>query len=160
VQQDIEDIYRRHRQGLFTLALSITRCPGLAEDAVHDACARLLRLGAKPRGDPVAYVFAAVRNAALEHARRRRAAPDFPASLFDERQIDPALAASEAEQQRLARRAVEQLPLRQRQTVVMRLYANLTFQQIAETFGEPLPTVASRYRRALERIRQAMEKSP
>lgn len=160
MQQDIEEIYRRHRQGLFSLALSITRCPGLAEDAVHDACARLLRLGSRPRGDPVAYVYAAVRNAALEHARRRRASAEFPASLFDPGQIDPALAAGEAEQHRLARQAVDQLPLRQRQTVVLRLYANLTFQQIAETFGEPLPTVASRYRRALERIRQAMEKSP
>jgi len=157
VLQEIEDIYRRHRQGLFTLALSITRRVDLAEDAVHDACARLLRSGKRPQGDPVAYVFASVRNAALEQARRRRPATGLPESLFDPRQADPAAAASQSEQQRLAREAVDRLPLRQRQAVVLRLYANLTFQQIAETLGEPLPTVAARYRRALERIKKTIE---
>jgi RNA polymerase sigma-70 factor, ECF subfamily len=158
VQKEIEDIYRRHRQGLFTLALSITRCPELAEDAVHDACARLLRFRSKPKTDAVAYVFATVRNAAVDLAKRRRPSVEYPASLFDERQPDPGMAAGNAEQQRLARDAVGNLPLEQRQTVVLRLYANLTFEQIAETFGEPLQTVASRYRRALERIKQAVEK--
>ena len=157
MRQEIEAIYRRHRQGLFALALSITRSPELAEDAVHDACARLLRLRPTPQTDAVAYVFASVRNAALEQARRRRPSVELPAGLFDPRQSDPALAASDAEQQRLARNAVDNLPLRQRETVVLRLYANLTFEQIAEVLGEPLPTVASRYRRALERIKQALE---
>jgi RNA polymerase sigma-70 factor (ECF subfamily) len=160
VREEIEAIYRRHRQGLFTLALSITRCPELAEDAVHDACARLLRLEARPDRDAVAYVFAAVRNAALDHARRRRPSLEYPASIFDVRQTDPAVAAREAEQQRLAREAVDQLPLKQREAVVLRLYTDLTFEQIAETLGEPLPTVASRYRRALERIRRILEGSP
>jgi RNA polymerase sigma-70 factor, ECF subfamily len=160
VREEIEAIYRQHRQGLFTLALSITRCPELAEDAVHDACARLLRLDVRPPRDPVAYVFAAVRNAALDRARRREPSVEYPASVFDTRQPDPATAANQAEQQRLAREAVDQLPLKQRETVVLRLYANLTFEQIAETLDEPLQTVASRYRRALERIRETLEGTP
>ncbi len=159
MQQDIEGLYRQHRQGLFTLALSITRCPELAEDAVHDACARLMRFRPKPHTDRAAYVFTAVRNAALDLARRRRPTVPYPVSLFDERGCDPAAAASNAEQQRRVREAVDKLPLDQREAVVLRLYANLTFEQIAETLGEPLQTVASRYRRALDRIRQAMEET-
>src|SRR3954452_9099285 len=72
---DLEDIYARHRQGLFTLALSITRCAARAEDAVHDAFVRLCRrrsvaaplegTGAASQPDAVAYVFASVRNAAV-----------------------------------------------------------------------------------------------
>src|SRR4051795_7972904 len=72
---DLEDIYARHRQGLFTLALSITRCAARAEDAVHDAFVRLCRrrsvsapvngTGTASQPDPVAYVFASVRNAAV-----------------------------------------------------------------------------------------------
>ena len=72
VQQELERIYRDHRQGLFTLALSITRCPDLAEDAVQDAFTRLWRSEIEPQGDSTAYVFASVRNAALELARGRR----------------------------------------------------------------------------------------
>ena len=31
---DLEDIYARHRQGLFTLALSITRCAGYVRSPI------------------------------------------------------------------------------------------------------------------------------
>ncbi len=157
MHQELEQIYRINRQGLFSLALSITRCPDLAEDAVHDAFARLWRSKVKPKGDPVAYVFASVRNAALELTRRRRPRPA-PVSVFDSDQVDPASAAIESEQQQLVRHAVDALPDEQRQVVVLRLHAGLTFQQIAETFAEPLQTVASRYRRALERIKKNLGK--
>ena len=65
----IEQIYRLHRKGLYTLALAITRHPESAEDAVHEAIVRLCRSDRSPTGDPVAYVFAAVRNAAVDQKR-------------------------------------------------------------------------------------------
>jgi DNA-directed RNA polymerase specialized sigma24 family protein len=34
----------------------------------------------------------------------------------------------------------------------LRVYGGLSFEQMAATLGEPLPTVASRYRRALEKL--------
>jgi DNA-directed RNA polymerase specialized sigma24 family protein len=39
----------------------------------------------------------------------------------------------------------------------MRLYAGLTFEQMAEALAEPLSTVSSRYRRAVEHLREKME---
>jgi len=36
----------------------------------------------------------------------------------------------------------------------MKIYGGLTFEQIAEVLEAPLSTVASRYRRALARLRQ------
>jgi RNA polymerase sigma-70 factor, ECF subfamily len=159
VQQRLEQIYRDHRQGLFSLALAVTRSVDLAEDAVQDACARLWRSQRVPEGDPVAYVFAAVRNSAIEQARRQRRSVGVPASLFDGGRFDPACNALEAERSRLVRSAIDALPLLQRQAVVLRLYAGLTFQQMADTLHESLPTVASRYRRALERIKTALQGS-
>src|SRR4029078_3262585 len=41
----LESIYRAHRSGLFALALAITRSKSDAEDAVHDAVAKLSRSG-------------------------------------------------------------------------------------------------------------------
>jgi len=125
---------------------------------VQEAFARLWRSVQEPTGDVVAYVFASVRNAALEFARRRRRSVEVPASLFDGTRSDPAGSAIAAERERLVRAAVDALPIRQRQTVVLRLYAGLTFQQIADSLREPLPTVASRYRRALQRIKESLEK--
>ena len=159
MRQELERIYRDHRQGLFTLALSIARCPDLAEDAVHEAFARLWQSKVRPKGDPVAYVFAAVRNVALELVRRHRRPVAAAESIFSRQPTDPASAAIQSERQQLVRRAVDGLPIRQRQVVVLRLHAGLTFQQIAETFDEPLQTVASRYRRALGQIKKTLGKS-
>jgi RNA polymerase sigma-70 factor, ECF subfamily len=157
VQDRLEQIYREHRQGLFTLALSITRSRDLAEDAVQDAMARLWRSDRRPEGDWVAYVFASVRNSALGAARRRRTTAALPASIYDARQANPAASAVEEERRRKVRDAMGRLPGGQRQAIVLRLYAGLSFRQIAEVLGEPLPTVASRYRRGLLQIKEMLE---
>jgi RNA polymerase sigma-70 factor (ECF subfamily) len=157
VRERLEQVYQDHRQGLFSLALAISRSVDLAEEAVQEAFVRLWRSRRQPSGDPVSYVFAAVRNAAIELSRRRRPTSAIRVSLFDGTEADPAASAIAAERQQVVRDAVDRLPLRQRQAVVMRLYGGLSFQQIAEVLDEPLQTVASRYRRALERIKQAVE---
>ena len=72
-------LYAEHRQGLFTLALSIVRDASAAEDAVHDGVHRVLARAKAPEGDPVAFLFAAVRNAAIDATRRARVRAAKPA---------------------------------------------------------------------------------
>jgi RNA polymerase sigma-70 factor, ECF subfamily len=159
VRRTLESIYREHRQGLFTLALSITRRADAAEDAVQAAFVRLFRSPARPGGDATAYVFAAVRNAALDTLRRGNGASVPAASIFNGQAADhrdPASAAIGRETHEAVRRAIESLPDSARQTVVLKLYAGLTFDQIAQTLGEPMGTVTSRYRRALDKLREQL----
>jgi RNA polymerase sigma-70 factor (ECF subfamily) len=146
----IESIYRQHRKGLFTLALSITRRTDTAEDAVHEAIVRLCRAGKSPSGDPVAYVYAAVRNAAIDQKRKVGSV-----SIFDlaEPSRELTSATDDHERDRLVADAIDDLPPDQREAVVMHLYSGLTFQQAADVLQIPLQTMASRYRRALERLR-------
>lgn len=163
MRRDLERVYREHRQGLFTLALSITRCVASAEDSVHAAFERLWRAGRSAPTNLVAYVYSAVRNAALDQVRRGQAREKAQAELGAAASIydgvaGPASAeAVAAETATALRRAVDDLPDDQREAVVLRIYGQLTFEQMAETLGEPLATVASRYRRALEALRQRME---
>ncbi len=153
MRRALEAIYRKHKQGLFTLALAVTGRADLAEDAVQEAFLHLWNSSRSARaGDLVGYVFAAVRNAAIDQLRKRPFAAA-PASIFDGSAVGPEVAVDQAEQFRLVRQAVEALPPEQREAVVLRVYAGLTFRQAAEALGEPLATVASRYRRALETIR-------
>lgn len=152
-RRELEKTYLEHRQGLYTLALSITRHPEAAEDAVHEAFLRLCRRDAAPRGDAVAYVFAAVRNSAADQRRRSGMRSD-PVPIFNGQAPDPAAQAEKAELSRRLREALEGLPDEQREAVVLRVYAGLTFAQMAEVGNEPLQTVAARYRRALERLRR------
>lgn len=203
MRDKLEAIYQDHRQGLYTLALSITRNPDRAEDAVHDAVVRLFRTDKKPTGDPVAYVFAAVRNAAIDIKRKRtelpigdqwsvfeaagatvringngRNASDATTSgsrlngkslagtngrhhtgsfndSFRDGQPMSALLANETAQS--VRDAVDLLPDAQKSVLVMKLYGDLTFDQIAQASDEPLSTVASRYRRALEKLKGELQ---
>jgi RNA polymerase sigma-70 factor (ECF subfamily) len=158
VKQELAGIYVEHRQGLFTLALSIVRDPERAQDAVHDAFARLCRTAHRPTGDLTAYVFAAVRNAAIDICRR---SPPGTVSIFetegDSPEPSPAAQVAEHERDQLVRRELEKLPDAQKQVIMMKIYGELTFEQIAQSLGEPLQTVASRYRRALARLRETME---
>jgi RNA polymerase sigma-70 factor (ECF subfamily) len=166
VMQDIEAVYRSHRRGLYLLALAIVRRSDLAEDAVHEAFVGLARAagrGVTPATDWVSYAYGAVRNTARDLVRRgpwRRALSSLEeaeATLFEAPDADPGRALEEAQEQRLAMEAVDQLPADQREVVVMRLMGDLSFQQIAQALGSPLATVASRYRRALERVRERLE---
>ena len=157
MRQRLEEIYRQHRQGLYTLAVSITRCPGAAEDAVHEAFVRLWRREAQLNGDALTYVYTAVRNASVDQLRRAAAANRPATSIYQAQPEDPQQRAMSGEAQQVLHMAVESLPEAQRLAVVLKVYGELTFEQIAQVLGEPLPTVASRYRRALEALREKVQ---
>lgn len=107
-------------------------------------------------GDPVAYVFATVRNAAIDAIGKNKTPPTEPASLYNGQHHDPAGAVIDDETAARLRDAVDRLPETQQQAVIMKVYAGLTFQQIAEACDEPLSTISSRYQRALSRLRDVL----
>ena len=156
VAETLEQVYGGHRQGLFTVALSITRCAGRAEDAVQEAFVRMCRNSAvEAKGDLVAYAYAAVRNAAIDQQRRAKTRGKIE-SIFNGRHEGAEQGAIDAERQRVIAAAIEALPDEQREAVVLRVYAQLSFAQIAQVVDAPLQTVATRYRRALERLRERL----
>ena len=126
---------------------------------MHDAFVRMCRGGTDqaPAQDTVAYAYAAVRNAAIDQQRRARTQAAPVESIFNG--VHPAPAdrgALDDERERFVAAAIEELPDEQREAVVLRVYAQLSFAQIAVVLGAPLPTVATRYRRALERLRERL----
>jgi RNA polymerase sigma factor (sigma-70 family) len=150
-----ECFYREHRQMLFTYALVITRCAARAEDAVQEAFCRLHRLAPAP-GELKAYAFRTVRNAALDIARR-----PWPAAALDESILDPTPGPQEdAVEHELAQRAaaaLKNLGDEEREAIVLRIYGDMTFREIAELCNTPLGTVTARYQRGLEKLRTLME---
>lgn len=54
------------------------------------------------------------------------------------------------------RKALEQLPVEQREVVRLRMYENQTFAQIAEQTAQPLGTVLTRMRLALKKLAAAL----
>ena len=153
--------YQVHRRGLYALALAITRCPARAEDAIHEAFARMCSRKVQLDGDQIAYVFASVRNAALDQQRFKNSGVktvnvESPASMFNGHAPDPVTESERAERDSALRKAVDALPEEQREAIVLKVYAGLTFEQMAVTVQAPLPTVAARYRRALDKLKQSL----
>ena len=93
------------------------------------------------------------RKAATEKMIQRRGAADAAPNDVTEHLIRDETTAK-------LRRAVAALPQPMQQVVRLRIEENLTFQQIADATDEPLQTVASRYRRALERIQREVDGEP
>jgi RNA polymerase sigma-70 factor (ECF subfamily) len=154
-QDWLEGIYRLHRRSLFLTAWNVLRCPSLAEDAVHSAFVRLTELPVAPR-QPKLYVIRAVRNAAIDLARirGRRQEEEIP---VDEPHPHFVARAAETDSLAAAHIALAQLDEKSREVIELHLHGRLTFQEIAAICDEPLQTVTSRYRRALEKLRQLLE---
>ncbi len=155
-QQDwVEEVYRRHRRSLYLTAWNVLRCSSLAEDAIHSAFLRLTEARVSPT-DPKLYVFRAVRNAAIDLARARGRRQEESLSVGDEVRSF-AMPTVENDCIAAAESALLQLDEPSREVVELHLHGRLTFQEIAEVCCEPLQTVASRYRRALEKLRRLLE---
>jgi RNA polymerase sigma-70 factor, ECF subfamily len=154
-QASLESIYHQFRRPLFACALAVTRCPELAEDAIHDAFCKLV--ARPPRAENLkAYVFRTVRNAAIDLVRRRgRPAGELDDSIFDP-SPGPGEAAGDAEFKRRVTGALARLHPDERETIVQHLWGELTFREIAEVRGAPQGTVVSWYRRGLDRMREEL----
>ena len=152
---DIDRFYRRHRQQLFTYALSITYCPEAAEDAVQDAFYRIYRKQ-RIEGNVKAYVFRSVRNAALNQVRRNvRPAQPCDTYIFANGS-DPAVNGNQRELIRRVAETLRELSADERETIVQHLFGGLTFREIAELRGDPLGSVTSWYRRGLAKLKHLL----
>lgn len=150
---EIEQLYRQHGPALLLFATSITGERSRAQDAIHQTFLKLLEDEKLRQATNVkAYLFACVRNAALNDARvhgRNVELANEELAWFDPPSRDYAKEAS-------LRRALMELPDDQRQVTVLHIWGELTFAQIAELLSISANTAASRYRYALARLREAM----
>lgn len=158
-QPSLESIYSNHRQALFSLALTITGCPSLAEDAIHQAFIRLGKQNLKRPRDLVSYVFQSVRNSAIDQSRARRQQHSLKETIFNgfvpppaNSLDDPPLNVLTRERDQVLRQAIDELPDITREAVILKTFSELTFEQIGVVLGMPTKTVATRYHRALKTL--------
>ena len=162
MRAELEQVYRQHRQALFSLALTITRCAGLAEDAVHEAFVRLCGRQERPSGRLDAYVFAAVRNAAVDCCRRVKREQSVAEALFADAPIlnTPIVDAAKDELAERLQREIELLDDGTQEIIVMKIFGQLTFDEIGSVLNTPAATVATRYRRTLITLEERLRRTP
>jgi len=145
--EQLRHFYESHRQELFTYSLALTRNRESAEDAIHNAFQRLLRRGSAP-SDLRPYVFRCVRNAAIDNLRQDKRREDGIFDLPNDMDLGPARG-SGAELQQLLTHLSED----ERETIVLKVLDEMTFQEIADLRNASINTVASWYRRGMEKLK-------
>lgn len=159
-------LYDRHARAVYSLALRIVNDEGDAEDIVQEVFAQAWRQAARydaSRGVVGAWLLMMTRSRAIDKLRSARARPDSRA-VDDPRVIDemPAVLRDapsriiDAENARLAQRALAELPLLQRLVIELAYYEGLTQREIADRLEQPLGTVKSRLRLGLLKLRDAL----
>jgi RNA polymerase sigma-70 factor (ECF subfamily) len=142
----------RHEAALLLLARQHLASREEAQDAVQDGFVRFWKSRQRAR-DPVGFLFACVRSAAVDlrrartARRRRERAADVP--LFTgPREID--------DRRRVLEAALGRLPREQREVLVLKVWSELTFVQIALALGISANTAASRYRYGIARLQASL----
>ena len=138
-------LYDAWASRLLAYMMTITRDRTKAEDALHNLFVKLAA-GRPDLRDPSVYLFRAARNEAIRLSRRRLEKP----------LADLEILAAPSESAGL-RDALDRLPSDQLDVVVLHVFEGLTFREAAEILGIPQDTAASRYRYALEKLRELID---
>jgi RNA polymerase sigma-70 factor, ECF subfamily len=122
-----------------------------SEDVVQETFVALMKLSSPPR-NPLFYCLRTFRNRALNYRRGfwRRIARELESSRWFER------ADAETDTERLAMKCLGELPPEQRETIVLKIWHQHTFEEIGEILDLSPNTVAGRYRYGLEKLRACL----
>jgi RNA polymerase sigma-70 factor (ECF subfamily) len=152
-------LYDRFGARLFRTAIGTLRRREDAEDVVQEVFLSVLKSRQRLRDvrDLTAYLFTALRRAAINAATRRARGPALSQEAVESA---PAAASARGESgpcgDRL-QRALLALPPEQREVILLKTDGELTFAQIGQVLGVSMNTAASRYRYALEKLRTTLE---
>jgi len=135
-----------HLDAAYNLARWLVRNPHDAEDVVQEACLRAVRFfGGYQEGNARAWLLRIVCNTAYTFLERRR--PGDLMEEFDETvhtvRPDAEEALLQSVENRVLEEALEGLPVRFRETLILRELEGLSYKEIAAVMDVPIGTVMS-----------------
>jgi len=156
----VVELYRAHYASLVRLSAMLLNDYGAAEETVQDAFVAMHGSWRRLR-DPdkaVAYLRQAVVNRSRSALRHRQVvAKHQPAPPDDAPSAESYAVASSERAEIMA--ALRELPRRQRETLVLRYYSDLSEAQIADALGISQGAVKSHAFRGLAALRTVLEKN-
>lgn len=154
----VAELYAEHRLGLVRLAVLLVDDLQSAEDVVQDAFASFVPKAARLREPEaaLAYLRTSVVNGSRSALRRRRTARGY-APPWEPDRPDPADDVVLAEEHRLVLVALQTLPPRQHEVLVLRYWSGLSEAEIATTLGISRGSVKSAASRGMDALESALE---
>jgi RNA polymerase sigma-70 factor (ECF subfamily) len=148
---------------VYGLARRILRDPAVAEDAAQEAFVEVWRTA--PRFDPakgsaLSWIFTIVHRRAVDRVRSEQANADrlrrLAARSADTPYDEVVEAATAHLEQLQVRRCLESLTELQREAVTLAYYGGYTYREVAEVLDAALPTVKTRMRDGMIRLRDCL----
>ncbi|KPF46622.1 RNA polymerase sigma-e factor sigma-24 [beta proteobacterium AAP121] len=174
-RQAFARLYERTSGHLFAVVLRIQRDRALAEDLLQDIYVSVWKAAASfdaARSQPLTWLTHVARNRAIDSLRRAQSQPrtESLSAADDDEQPDPAeaLASDEpgpldllnqASEKRELTQCLERLTPTQRQSVALAFYDGLSHAEVAAHLQEPLGTVKSWVRRALNTLKSCLDRA-
>lgn len=152
-------LYEQTRSAVYGFALSVLKDPHDAEDVLHDAYLHIWNAAGsyRARGRPMSWMLTIVRNLALDHLRRQKRTETLSWEDWQERFEDrPAVT---TEDRLLLASLLSALSDEERQIVTLHALTGLKHREIAALLELPLPTVLSKYSRALKKLQLAWKEA-
>jgi RNA polymerase sigma-70 factor, ECF subfamily len=162
----VAELYDRYGATVYGLALRILGQPDLAEEVVQDVFAQVWRDAGRydaSRSTVAGWMVMLTRTRGIDRLRARQARPDLAAAVDTSAALPlasadrtPESTTLVAEDTRLVRGALAQLPDQFRSLIELAYYEGLTHSEIASRTGIPLGTVKTRLRNAMGTLRSAL----
>ena len=145
----LAELYDRHSGLVYQFALALVRSRDAAEEVVQESFLGLLKSRSRLRDvrDIRSYLLRIVRNE-VSHRRGRYEADSSALEVVEAREGMSAKEVLEVNE------ALARLPEEQLTVVVLKVWQGMTFAEIGDALDIPANTAASRYRYALEKLRQ------
>ncbi|MFH1550922.1 MAG: sigma-70 family RNA polymerase sigma factor [Planctomycetota bacterium] len=150
-------LYHRYKGMIAGCAFAITGSREDADNIVQEVFLAAIRRAdsLRPEGNFRAYLLIRARGLALNLRRVRAPVPgDCSGAVSTAPGPDEIVANSE--QSERVTRALAELPPEQSEVIALRAHSGMTVKEIAEMLDEPLGTIKSRYRYALEKLRASL----
>ena len=169
-EQALAILIQRHQSKIYGFIYSKIADREVCDDVFQDTFIKVIKTlksnSYNEEGKFLPWVMRIAHNLVIDHFRRNKKKPmqreteEF--SIFSymsdsSMNIEGQMITEQVEED--VRRLLEELPLDQKEVLVMRMYQDMSFKEIAETTGVSINTALGRMRYALMNLRKVIEKN-
>ncbi len=161
--QALAELYDRYGRLAYALILRVVRDAGIAEDLVQETFLRVWNRAQgfdAQKGSIGPWLLAVARNRAIDYLRsaggRERNALEFEETDHPALYVDMEKDILTSDKVRRVKRAVEKLSPQQREVIELAYFEGLSQTEMAQRMGQPLGTVKTWVRTALQNLRDEL----
>ncbi len=163
----LSELYDRYSRLVYSIALRVLGDAETAEEITQDVFVLVWQKASSydlNQGKLMTWIASIARNRSIDQIRRRRARPEGYSIAWEDcceddpdHQPEVEIGMMDHHQRSVLVRSVNALPAEQRQALSLAFFYGMTQQEIAERLNQPLGTVKTRIRLALQKLRTVIQ---